>query len=242
MSLASTAQSSVTSSPIFLFRLDASSVGAGIYYLVQAMNEDGTPISFGGQVYTPVDLETEGFETNADGSLPSPILRIANTDGIIQALVNQYGDLAGCNVRRVRTFAEFLDGQPGADPTSYVGPDVFRVERKTDENDVYLEWELSPAFDQEGMMLPGRTYLRDVCTRRYRRYEPTSSQAHPDGFVYSLIFPCPYTASPCFTADGVPTTAQFDRCGRKDSDCRLRFGEDGVLPFGGFPGIGRAPS
>lgn len=239
MTLTSTAQSLTPGTPVELFRLDATPVGASVYYFVQAAKTNGTSISFGGQIYQPIDIKVSDFESNAGGSLPMPTMQIANSDMVIQALVNLYGDLGGCELRRVRTFAQYLDGEPTADPTAYIGPDVFSVEQKTDENPDYIEWKLSASFDQEGKMLPGRQYLRDVCTRRYRRYDPSNPQAHPDGFVYPTVHPCPYTASPSFTAKGEPTTAVNDRCGRKDSDCRLRFGTEGIMPFGGFPGIAR---
>lgn len=239
MSLAAVSQSLTPGAEIFLYRLDATLAGAGIHYFVQAAQTDGTPITYGGQPYTPVDIKTEGFESNAGGVTPSPKLTIANSDGFVQALVNQYGDLAGCEIRRVRTFARFLDGSPEADPAAYSGPDIYRIERKSEENPVFIEWELSASFDQEGKLLPGRQFIRDTCTRRYRRYEPTHPQAHPDGYVYPTVYPCPYSGSAAFTAGGDPTTAANDRCGRKDSDCRLRFGEDGVLPTGAFPGLAR---
>jgi lambda family phage minor tail protein L len=239
MSLSAVSQSLTPGAEIFLYRLDATAANAGIHYFVQAKQVNGQPLTFGGQAYTPIDISVEDFESNAGGVLPTPKMQIGNSDSFIQDMVNLYGDLAGCEIRRVRTFARFLDGFPEADPNSFVGPDVFRIERKSNESPVFIEWELSAAIDQEGKMLPGRQYLRDVCTRRYRRFDPTNPAAHPDGYVYPTVHPCPYSGAAAFTPAGAPTTAANDRCGRKDSDCRLRFGEDGVLPTGAFPGIAR---
>jgi lambda family phage minor tail protein L len=236
------AQKLSLSAPIALYRLDATAAGAAIYYFVQASEDGGAGVYFGGQLYRAIDISLDGFEVNAGGVLPTPKMQIANSDLLIQSLVNTYGDLAGCELRRVRTFRRFLDGQPEADPTAYMGPDVFRIERKSDENLVYIEWELSAAIDQEGKLLPGRQFIRDVCTRRYRRYDPTNPAAATDGFVYPSIFPCPYTATPSFTSVGDPTTPSNDKCGRKLSDCKLRFGNNTALPMGAFPGIGRVPT
>lgn len=230
------------SAPIALYRLDATAAGAAVYYFVKDSEADGAGVTFGGQLYRAIDIVLDGFEVNAGGVLPTPKMQIANSDLLIQSLVNTYGDLAGCELRRVRTFHRFIDGQPEADPTAYMGPDVFRIERKSDENAVYIEWELSAAIDQEGKLLPGRQFIRDVCTRRYRRYDPINPKAATDGFVYPTIFPCPYTASPSFTTVGAPTTAANDKCGRKLSDCKLRFGDNNALPMGAFPGIGRVPT
>jgi lambda family phage minor tail protein L len=133
----------------------------------------------------------------------------------------------------------FLDGQPEADPSAYIGPDIFRLERKSDENPLYIEWELSAAIDQEGKLLPGRQVLRDTCPKRYRTYDPTNSAAAPDGFVYATVNPCPYTGSNSFDKLGVPTTSASDVCSRRLTACELRFPDGQAVPFGGFPGAAR---
>lgn len=242
ISLSAATQDLSLTEKISLYRLDATSVGASIYYFVKATEDTTFGVTFGGQLYRAIDINVEGFEVNAGGVLPTPRMSIANSDMFVQSLVNQFGDLAGCELRRVRTFRRFLDGHADADPAAYLGPDVFRIERKSDENPVYIEWELSAAIDQEGKMLPGRQYIRDVCTRRYRVYDPANPRAAGDGYVYPTIFPCKYTGTGAFTELGVATTAANDKCGRKISDCQLRFGANNALPMGAFPGIGRVPT
>jgi lambda family phage minor tail protein L len=241
ISLPAASQDLSLTAKVTLFRLDATSVGAAVYYFTPTAMSGGNSVTFGGQVYQAVDITMDGFEVNAGGVLPTPKMQIANSDLFIQSLVNQFGDLAGCEIRRVRTFGRFLDGQPDADPTAFIGPDVFRVERKSDENPVYIEWELSAAIDQEGKMLPGRQFLRDICMRRYRHYNPTASNAAADGYVYPTIFPCKYTGSNAFDELGNPALPANDKCGRRLSDCKLRFRLEGGLPTGAFPGIGRVP-
>jgi len=238
-SLPAASQELSLSAKISLYRLDATPVGAAIYYFTKTADDMGRGVTFGGQFYQATDIEIDGFEVSAGGVLPTPKMQIANSDLFIQSLVNQFGDLAGCELRRVRTFARFLDGAADADPTAYVGPDVFRVERKSEENPLFIEWELSAAIDQEGKMLPGRQLLRDICLRRYRRYDPANPKAAGDGYVYPAIYPCKYTGSSAFTELGIPTTASADKCGRRISDCKLRFSQDAGLPGGFFPGIGR---
>lgn len=202
-----------------------------MYYFVQGAF-DTKPITFGGIVYTPVDIEIEGMESNGVGALPTPTLRIANVNGLPQSIINTYGDLVGCVFRRIRTFERFLDGQPEADPNSYFGPDIFRIEQKTNENPVYIEWELSAAVDQQGKMIPGRVVIRDTCLFRYRSYVFGST------FDYSKAV-CPYAGNNYFDKADQPTTADKDECGRRLSSCKARFGSQNPLPFGGFPGVGR---
>lgn len=231
-------QSLTPSAKIALFRLDVSSIGGPVVFFTTSVLPGETSVIFGGQAYTPIDISIEGFEVNAGGVLPTPKMKIANSDLFIQSLINQFGDLAGCELRRVRTYARFLDGQSDADPTAFMGPDVFLVDRKTDEGPDFIEWELSAAIDQEGKMLPGRQFIRDICTRRYRTYDPTNAAAAADGFVYPKIFPCKYTGAASFDALGATTTSANDNCGRRLSDCKLRFPPN-ALPTGAFPGIGR---
>lgn len=232
MSLQSVVQSPNPGDSVVLFRLDATPVGGSTYYFAQAA-QDGAGVSFGGVYYTPVDVEFSDFETNGQGSLPTPKMKIANSNEVIQGLVNALGDMLGCGVSRVRTFGRFLDGQPEADPTAFMGPDFFRIERKVNENPVYIEWELSASIDQEDTRLPRRQVIRDICTKRYRRFDQSTGQ-----FDYSKAT-CPYTGGACFDISGAAVGAAQDKCGRRLSDCFLRFGRSQPVPFGGFPGVAR---
>ncbi len=216
-----------------LFRLDTTSIGGDVKYFTQGAYTT-TGVTFGGVYYTPVDVEFSGFETTGVGGLPTPKMKLANTNGVFQAMVNTYGDLVGCVIQRVRTFRQFLDGEPEADPTAYYGPETFRVDRKSSENPIFIEWELAAHFDQEGKMLPGRVVVRDTCLWRYRYFNPTTSQ-----FDYSKA-QCPYAGGAFFDQLGIPTgDPSQDKCGRRLTDCKARFGADAVLPFGGFPGVAR---
>ncbi|RWB95530.1 MAG: phage minor tail protein L [Mesorhizobium sp.] len=218
---------------VALFRLDVSSLGGQVMYFCQSAHE-GAPISFGGITYTPVDVEFSGMEINAGGALPRPHVKVSAANGVFQQIINEFGDLLGVQIQRVRTFRQFLDGHEEADPTMYYGPDTFRVERKVEENPVFIEWELSAAIDQESKKIPGRQVIRDTCLWRYRQFNPNTGD-----FDYSRA-QCPYALNVFFDRNGnsVPTAAQ-DQCGRKLGDCEKRFGEGNPLPFGGFPGVGR---
>jgi len=231
-SLAANAQSPNPGEIVALFRLDATSIGGGVYYFCQAAYET-KGVTFGGVYYTPVDVEFTDFDISGTGSLPTPKMKVANTNEVFQGMVNTYGDMLGCVVQRVRTFRKFLDGQPQADPTAYYGPDTFRVERKVNENAVFIEWELSASIDQEGKRLPGRVVVRDTCMWRYRTWNEATRT-----FDYKNVT-CPYTGSACFDRAGRATTPDKDSCGRRISDCEKRFGRGNPLPFGGFPGVAR---
>lgn len=233
--LPSVVQSPNPGEKVTLFRLDTTALGGDVKYFCQA-SINGSGVTFQGIYYTPVDVEFSGFETSGAGGLPTPQMKLANTNGVFQGIVNAFGDLIGATIYRIRTFRRFLDGQPDADATAYYGPDTFRIERKVSENPVFIEWELSAAFDQEGKMLPGRTIIRDTCLWRYRYWDASKT---PAAFDYSKA-QCPYTGSAYYTELGVVTTnPALDKCGRRLSDCKLRFGANQPLPFGGFPGAAR---
>lgn len=225
-------QSATPGEIVSLFRFDTTVVGGSVYYFVQAAIEADN-VRFGGVVYTPVDVEFTDLQTNSAGSLPTPHLKLSNTNEAFQGLVNTYGDMLGCVLQRVRTFRRFLDGQEEADPSAFFGPDIFRIERKVNENPIFIEWELSASIDQEGKLLPGRQVLRDVCPLRYRMYDPGTSD-----FDYSKAT-CPYAGGGFYDRVGQPTSKDKDACGRKLSDCRKRFGAENAIPYGGFPGVAR---
>lgn len=231
--LQSEAQSLAPSGTISLFTLDLSSQGGPLLYFIQGSDND-EPVTFNGIEYQPVDVQFEGLETSGAGALPTPLIRISNVDGMPQALMNTWGDLLGCTLYRVRTYTRFLDGQPDADPEAFYGPDIFRVERKTSENSVYIEWELSAAIDQEGKQLPGRTVIRNTCLWRYRRFVPETGV-----FDYSKA-QCPYAGTNFFDINDQPVTDPAkDVPSRTLGCCRARFGRANPLPFGGFPGVQR---
>lgn len=232
MSTPQTAQSLQPDASVELFTLDATSIGGPIYYFVQGKHGDGDPIVFNGVTYQALDIEFEGLEVTGTGALPTPRIRLSNSDGVVQSIINTWGDLVGCDLYRVRTFRCHLDGEADADPTAFFGPDQFRFAQKTTQNPIYFEWELSAAIDQEGKMLPGRQIIRDTCLWRYRVWNGTS-------FDYTKAL-CPYTGSNYFDINDQPVAnPEDDYPSRRLGCCKARFGENAPLPFGGFPGVGR---
>ena len=84
-----------------------------------------------------------------------------------------------------------------------------------------MTFELASKFDLAGQKLPKRQIVANVCQWVYRSSE------------------CSYTGSSYFDVNGnsVTTLAQ-DACGKRVGSCKLRFGANGELPFGSFPGAG----
>lgn len=220
---------------IELFELDATDFGAAqVYYFVMA-TDDGSAVEFNGIEYSPLDFEIEGLQISGTGQLPEPTMKLSNTDNTLGAAINSFNDLVGAKLTRRKTFSKYLDGEPGADPTAIIPPDIFVIEQKTSQNKYFVEFKLVPIIDYQGIRCPKRQVLRDNCPFVYRT--PTDSTS----FDYSNVIGCPYTGNDYFDVDGnVEGSALDDRCGKFLSSCALRFpGDDTEIPYGGFPSVAK---
>lgn len=214
---------------VHLYVVDLTALGGGITRW--ADSSDGTSaIVFDGDTYTPMRIEADGFEWTGKGAIPTPTIRIFPTDGIKAAMLT-YGDFIGGKITRIKTFSRFLDGKPDADPDQRFPDEIYYFEQKTLFNKNAVEWSLSSALDQEGIQLPKRKVLKDVCELVYRVYNGSSFD-----YVDAADGGCPYTGSSYFDVNGNSVTIDLDKCGKRLSECKRRFGANATLPFGGFPG------
>lgn len=193
-------------------------------------------VVWAGNTYYAWPVEADGFEYTGNGALPRPKIRIANVDGTITAVLLELAqfsysaDLAGARVVRIRTLARFLDatnfegnanpfGTP--DPSASLPEEVYFIDRKSGETREIVEFELVGALDLAGVRAPKRQTINNICQWRYRSAE------------------CSYTGNDYFDENDIPTTEDNDVCGKRLTSCEARFGENGSLPFGSFPGIGQ---
>ncbi len=213
-----------------VFEIDATQYGSEVMHFATAA-VDGQPISFGGVQYLPFPIQAEGFEWNGQGTLPRPTLLLAAQDLAFLSLVMSANDLVGAPVRRKRTYRKHLDDGSDPDPEAMFPTDHYVIERKARQNRTQIQFELSVQMDQEGRMIPARQVLRDTCTHRYRWWD--GAQYRYEGVT------CPYAGTGEWTESGASADRGADRCGKRLSDCKLRFGVHGLLPFYGFPGVAR---
>ena len=219
---------------VHLYIVDLSVLGGGITRWADSSN-DTSAIVFNGDTYTPLRIEADGFEWSGKGSIPTPTIRIFPTDGIKAAMI-AYKDFIGAKITRIKTFSRFLDGQPDADPNQKFADEVYYFEQKTLFNKNSVEWSLSSTLDQEGVELPKKRVLKDVCELVYRVYDDSVS---PASFTYTAVVDggCPYNGASYFDVEGNSVTIDLDKCGKRLSECKRRFGSNATLPFGGFPGV-----
>ncbi len=204
-------------SVVEMFIVDATAIGAEEW----RFHRYGGPLFFQGLEYDPWPLEARGFEFTGSGSPPAPRLKMGNVGGFIDALCLSYDDLLGAKVIRKRTLARFLDGQPTADPNEEFPPDTWYVEQRLASTAEFVEFELASAMAFDGVQLPRRQIIQNYCPWRYRGAE------------------CGYLGPPVADEyDIITSDASRDRCGKRLQSCKLRFGETGELPFGGFPAAG----
>lgn len=185
------------------------------------------PVYWKGQPYTPFPIEAEGFAKTSKGVMPRPLIKVANVTGFISKSCKDFGDLVGSKITRRRTFVKYLDavnfelGNPTADPNVAFIDEVWFIDRKSAENPVFVEFELSSAFDVSGVMVPRRQAIQNVCTWKYRSPQ------------------CGYAGGPVANNDDTATSSPTaDNCGKRLHSCELRWGVNAELPYGGFPATG----
>lgn len=222
-------QSLSPSALIELFEIDATKYEGGILRFAPYTNEYSSDVIWQGQVYARMPIGASGFDLNSSGTLPRPTITVSNLNGAMASLARQHGYFLGCKITRRRTFVRFLDAAnfpegsaygSEADPNQHLPDEIWYVDRKAAENAASIVFELASVLDMQGVRLPRRQFIQNVCTSQYRSPE------------------CSYAGDPVADVNGNPTVDPAkDNCGRRLSDCRLRF-PDSVLPFGGFPGVG----
>lgn len=228
MTIDSDVQKLAPGAMVELFVLDATALGGSITRFHSGLNELAASVVWDGDTYTPFPIDASGFELSGRGTLPRPRVRIANVTGLISALVSELDDLVGATLTRKRTLVKYLDAvnftggvNPTADPTQAFPDEIWTVNRKSEENKVFVEFELAAVFDVAGVKLPRRQVVANVCPWVYRGAE------------------CGYAGGAVADINDVATaTLASDQCGKRLASCKLRFGSFSELPYGGFPGAG----
>lgn len=224
MTITADAQKLEPGALVRVYELDATMLGAGMIRF-HAHTQVGS-IWWQGAEYSPWPIEADGFAATT-GQPPRPTLRVANVNAAVTAILQLTDDLIGAKLTVRSTLGQYLDAanfggvNPTADPNEHFPDEVWFVERKSAETKEVIELELVSALDFQGVQLPRRQIIANQCPWRYRSAE------------------CGYTGGPVADASDNPTSdPALDQCSKKLTGCKLRFGEEGELPFGGFPAAG----
>lgn len=207
---------------IELFELDATAISGDI---LRFHGYASPPIIWWqGEAFQQWPIKAEGYGKSSDGQPLTPKLTVGNVDGSIAAACLYLDDFVGATLTRFTTLGRYLDeanfpeGNPEADPEEQFLPEIWYVEQKVSETAEQIEFELSSPLDFDGLMLPGRKIIANLCSFTYRGPE------------------CGWTGVTFYNAkDEVVTDVSLDRCGKRLSSCKCRFGPNEEIPYGGFP-------
>ncbi|WP_223538795.1 phage minor tail protein L [Pseudomonas sp. BF-R-12] len=198
-------------------------------YFHAGTNEGSGSVVWQGQIYTPWPIKAAEFATPSQGSPARPKLQVGNFGGTISALCRQYDDLLWVKLKRRRTMVKYLDavnftgGNPTANPAEEFPVETWFITRKVNETPAAIEFDLGSPLDLT-VKLPRRQVVAGTCLWAYKSGE------------------CGYAGPPVADYANNPTSDPAkDQCSRSLIGCKKRFGENGELPFGGFPGIARVP-
>lgn len=229
---------------VILFEIDGSEYGADVLRFhghaiphspeelaAAGADADQLPaksIFWQGNEYAAWPVQIEGIGADSNGSATRPTLSAGNVNGRITALCLAFDDLLKFQLTVRETLAQYLDaenfpgGNPEADPTQEA-LEIWYIDQKTGEGGEMVVWELSSPGEIDGFGLPGRqmtTFCHWAMTGGYRG---------PD---------CNYTGAAMFDDEDNPTDdPSKDQCKGCLSSCKLRFGENNELSFGGFPAV-----
>lgn len=216
--------------PIDLFMLNLTPIGSPVVFYFHDGVKVGGTILFQGQEYTPWPIVVEGFEKRGSGAENRPKVSISNYQGAITQQVLALDDLVNAEVRRIRTLSQYLTPPDAGVPDSTkFSEEMYFIEQKTYEDSLVVEFELSTAMDFLDKELPGRIAVANACPWQYK------STSNGSGCSWPGTNPAKW-----YDRQGTPVLDQSsDVCGKRLSDCKLRFGENEPLDFGGFPSLGR---
>ncbi|GAA5104550.1 phage minor tail protein L [Orbus sasakiae] len=194
-----------------------------IFRFHNGLNELRQSIVWQGHVYDPYPIKVSGFQKNGQGTSNRPSMVVSNAFGLITGLSRNYDDLLGAIVTRHQVLAQFLDsvnfeeGNNKADSTQEI-LSRYIIERMTTLNSETASFELALPCESDGTLLPARVIIAHTCCWKYRSAE------------------CGYTCGAVADElDNLTNDITKDKCSHSINGCRLRFGKNSILPFGGFP-------
>jgi lambda family phage minor tail protein L len=146
-------------------------------YIHGGTNGINGSIYWQGVEYLPFPIQSSGFESKGDGSLPRPKLAVSNQDFFVSNLIRRYNNLVGAKIVRKRTFLKFLDNSNfaegrnpygSADASAGLEDQVFFILRRASENRAAIELELASPLEIENVTFPRRTVMARYCSFHYR--------------------------------------------------------------------------
>lgn len=219
---------------ITLIEVDATKFGGQIYRmhsenvrytpeeLLEAQKTGVLPpkeIIFRGNAYGARPFGISGIGFTGNGKAEKPKLTLSNLDSRISAMIRSYNGMMQAKVTIWITAAELMDEAGNVEDGAYRKL-VYYVERPSMVNKSIAEFELTSPYDMDGIMIPARI-TQSVCYWAQRNW-------------YRSGKGCGYNGNRMFDKDNKPVSdPSLDRCAGTVTACKLRFGENNPLDFGG---------
>lgn len=219
---------------ITLIEIDGTKFGANIYRmhseniaytaeeLLQARETGILPpkeIVFRGDVYGARPFGISGIGFNSAGKADKPKLALSNLDSQVSAMIRAYNGMMQAKVTIWITSKELMKDDGSVKDGAYRKL-VYFIERPSYVNNTLAQFELTSPYDMDGIMIPARV-TQSVCHWAQRGW-------------YRSGKGCSYNGTRYFDKDNNPVSdPSQDFCPGLVSSCKLRFGADQQLDFGG---------
>lgn len=176
-------------------------------------------IIFRGDVYGARPFGISGIGFTSNGKAEKPQLSLSNLDGRVAALIRSYNGMMQAKVTIWITQADLL-GENGSVEDGAYRKLVYYIERPNFVNRDVARFDLTSPYDMDGIMIPSRL-TQSVCYWAQRGW-------------YRSGKGCGYNGSAMFDKDNNPVSdPSQDFCAGTVTACKLRFGTENELDFGG---------
>ena len=116
------------------------------------------------RTYTAIPVQAEGFEQAASGPTNRPNISFANATSVFSSAVGDYDALIGKKVIRRTTLKKYLYGESeDASPPVEYPRQIYFIDRINQRTKGTISFELTSAFDLEGIKVPGRQVVANGC-------------------------------------------------------------------------------
>lgn len=194
-----------------------------LYRFHNGVSQGRANIWWQGQEYQAYPIKADGFEISGQGPSNRPTLTLSNLYGIVTGIAANFGQGIGAKVTRRLVYAQFLDARNFANGNAKADPmqesvSYYIIEQLKNLDDEMAVFELALPAETDNARIPLLMITSDVCIWQYR-----SAQ-------------CGYTGGAVADEYDKPTNdPKKDKCSHCIRGCKLRFGDNAILPFGGFP-------
>lgn len=220
---------------ITLIEIDGTKFGAQVYRfhgenikytpaeIMQAQQTGILPpkeITFRGEQYGVRPFGISGISFDGSGSAGKPQLTVANTDSQVSAMIRAYNGMMQAKVTIWVTQKDLIQPDGSIAEGAYRKL-VYYIERPNYIDKTVATFELTSPYDMDGIMIPSRL-TQTVCYFAQRGW-------------YKSGKGCGYNGqNGYFDKDNNPVSdPSLDFCAGTVTACKLRFGANNELDFGG---------